>query len=121
MGTAVALNSATVTVVSADLNYKSSDQFTQPKAGNRFVAVEVLYGNTGTEKVSYSPLDWKLSDSSGFSYDYSYSGKGPELHSGDLNAGEKARGFITYEVPQAATGLVLKLALGDDTLTVPLD
>ena len=120
VGTAAALNSATVTVVSTDLDYKSSDQFTQPKAGNRFVTVEILYENTGTEKVSYNPLDWKLSDASGFSYDYSYSGKGPELHSGDLSPGEKARGFITYEVPQAATGLVLELALGDDTLTVPL-
>ena len=120
VGTAVALNSATVTVVSADLNYRSADEFTQPKAGNRFVAVEILYENTGTEKVSYGPFDWKLTDSSGFSYDHGYSGKGPELHSGDLGPGEKARGFITYEVPQAAAGLVLKLTLGDDTLSVSL-
>jgi hypothetical protein len=120
VGTPVALNSATVTVVSADLDYKSSNEFTQPKAGNRFIAVEILYENTGAEKVSYNPFDWKLSDSSGFSYDHGYSGKGPELHSGDLAVGDKARGFITYEVPQTAAGLTLKLALGDDTLTVPL-
>lgn len=120
VGTAVALNSATVTVVSVDLDYKSSDQFTQPKAGNRFVAVEILYENTGADKVSYNPFDWKLSDSSGFSYEHGYSGKGPELNSGDLAAGEKARGFITYEVPQGATGLSLKLSLGDDSLTVAL-
>jgi len=120
VGAPVQLNSATVTVMSADLKYTSSDEFVQPKAGNRFVAVEVLYENTGTDKVSYSPFDWKLTDSSGFNYDRSYSGKSPELASGDLSVGEKARGFITYEVPQSAGGLQLKLTLADDSLTVPL-
>jgi len=120
VGKPVTLNLARITVVSADLDYKSPDEFTQPKAGNRFVAAEVLYENTGEDKLSYNPFDWKLSDSSGFSYDQGYSGKGPELHSGDLAPGEKARGFITYEVPRTATGIRLKATIGDDSLTVPL-
>jgi hypothetical protein len=121
VGEAVALNGATVTVVSADLNFNNTNEFLQPKAGNRLVAVEILYENTGTETVSYNPLDWKLTDSSGFNYDHSYSGKGPELSSGDLGPSEKARGFITYEVPKTSTGLSLKLTLGDDTMMVSLD
>jgi Domain of unknown function (DUF4352) len=120
VGEAVPLNAATVTVVSADLNFKGQNEFLQPKAGNRFVAVEILYENTGTEKVSYNPFDWKLTDSSGFNYEHGYSGKGPELNSGDLSPGEKARGFITYEVPTSSSGLMLKLTLGDDSMTVPL-
>lgn len=121
VGVPVPLTAATITVVSADPNYKDPNEFSQPKAGNRFVAVEVLYENGGTETVSYNPFDWKLTDSAGFSYQQNYSGKEPALHSGDLAAGEKARGFITYEVPQSASGLALKLTLGDDTMTVPLD
>ena len=120
VGETVALNQAAVTVVSANLNFNSADQYNRPTAGNRFVVVEVLYENTGTDKLAYNPFDWKLTDSSGFSYDHGYAGKGPELHSGDLAPGEKARGFITYEVPTSAAGLTLKLTLGDDTLTVSL-
>jgi hypothetical protein len=47
--------------------------------------------------------------------------KVPALSSGDLGPGEKARGFITYEVPKTSTGLSLKLTLGDDTMMVSLD
>ncbi len=112
---------ATVTVVTANLDFHSGNAYEQPKADNRFVTVEILYENTGTEKLSYNPFDWKLTDSAGFNYDHGYSGKGPELHSGDLAPGEKARGFITYEVPKTSTGLTLKLTLGDDSMTIPLD
>lgn len=120
LGVPVPLSAATVTVMSTDSNYKSSNEFLQPSPGNRFVAVEVLYENTGTDKLTVSPSDWKLTDSSGFNYQQNYSGKSPELNSGDLVPGDKARGFITYEVPQSAGGLTLKLSLGDDTLTFSL-
>ncbi len=121
VGGAMQLSNATVTVVSVDLNFVSGNEFAQPKAGNRFIAVEILYENTGSDKISYNPFDWKLSDSSGFSYDQSFvGGKEPSLHSGDLQIGEKARGFVTFEVPQSASGLVLKSSLGDDTMNVPI-
>jgi len=120
VGEPVPLNQATVTVVSANLDFKSANDYTRPTAGNRFVVVEILYENTGTEKLAFNPFDWKLTDSSGFSYEHGYSGKGPDLNSGDLAPGEKARGFITYEVSTSATGLTLKLTLGDDMMTVPL-
>jgi hypothetical protein len=121
VGNAMQLTGGTVTIVSVDLNFVSTNEFAQPKAGNRFVVVEVLYENSGSDKITYNPFDWKLSDTSGFSYDQSYvGGREPSLHSGDLQPGEKARGFITFEVPQSAGGLVLKSSLGDDTMNVPL-
>jgi Domain of unknown function (DUF4352) len=119
-GQASQLNGVTVTVVSADLNARSTNQFIQPKAGNRFVVVQVLYENSGSDKVSYNPFDWTLSDSSGFSYTETYSGVDQALHSGDLDTGEKARGYISYEVPQSATGLSLKYKHDDDSATVTL-
>jgi hypothetical protein len=120
VGHSAQLTGVTVTVVSADLNATSSNEFIQPKPGNRFVAIEVLYENTGGGKVSYGTYDWKLVDGSGFSYSQSYTGKDPALQSGDLQAGEKARGFITYEVPQTAAGLVARGTFGSDRLSVAL-
>jgi len=120
VGDAERLNGLTVTVVTADLNVKSTNRFLAPKAGDRWVVVQVLYENTGTDKISYNQFDWKLTDAAGFSYDTTYTDIGPELHSGDLAAGEKARGYISYEVPQSAAGLTLKFQHDDDTAAVPL-
>jgi len=120
VGVAMALNGVSVTVVTADLNAKSGNDFITPKAGNRFVAVQVLYEDTGTDPYDYNPFDWKLTDSAGFSYDSAFTEIGPQLNSGTIQPGEKARGFITYEVPVSATGLQLRLTSGGDTGTVPL-
>jgi hypothetical protein len=120
VGTALALNGVTVTVVTADLNAKSGNQYITPKSGNRYVAVQVLYENTGSDPYHYNPFDWKLTDSAGFSYDTTFAEIGPELHSGTIQAGERARGYMTYEVPTSATGLKLKLTSGDDTASVDL-
>jgi hypothetical protein len=116
----MALNGVTVTVVTADLNAKSGNDFITPKAGNRFVTVQVIYENTGTDPYNYNPFDWKLTDSAGFSYDSTFGGVGPELHSGTIQPSEKARGYITYEVPTSAPGLQLRLTSGGDTGTVAL-
>jgi hypothetical protein len=120
VGQPLHLNGVDVTVVSVDPNAKSGSKYIQPKPGNRYVAVQILYESTGADSYNYNPFDWKLSDSAGFSYDSAYAMIGPELHSGTLNAGEKARGFITYDVPTSANGLTLKLKSGDDGATVSL-
>jgi len=120
VGDRLSLTGVAVTVVSADLNAKPGNPYIRPKTANRFVAVQVLYENTGTDAVNYNPFDWSLRDASGFSYDQTFAGIGPELHSGTLNPGDKARGFIAYEVPTSATGLMLKLKQGDDSATVML-
>jgi hypothetical protein len=114
------LTGVTVTVVQSDLNRQPSNSYLLPKAGNRFIVAEVLYESTGTDKVSYNPYDWKLSDSNGYDYDQTYTGIGPELHSGELAPGGKARGFIGYEVPKQANGFTLKAKVGDDSVAVTL-
>jgi len=120
VGSPLELNGVTVTVVSADLNANSGNEFITPKSGNRFVAVQVLYENTGSDPYDYNPFDWKLTDEAGFSYETTYAGIGPELHSGTIQAGERARGFMTFEVPTSATSLKLKLTSGDDSASVAL-
>src|SRR5439155_9129692 len=68
IGSPIVLNGVTVTVVSVDLNAKSGNEFITPKAGSRFVVVQVLYENTGSDPYDYNPFDWKLTDSAGVSY-----------------------------------------------------
>src|SRR5258708_7724632 len=66
VGNSIALNGVTVTVVTADLNAKPGNAYTTPKSGDRFVTVQVLYENTGSDPYDYNPFDWKLTDSAGF-------------------------------------------------------
>jgi hypothetical protein len=120
VGDALQLNGLTVTIVTADVNAKPANQFITPKAGDRFVVVQVLYENTGSDAVSYSPFDWKLIDSSGFTYTDAFSGIDQQLNSGNLPSGGRVRGYVSYEVPQSAGGLNLKLQHGDDTATIAI-
>ena len=115
------LNGVDLTVASANLDAKSPNEFDVPKAGNRFVSIEVLYLRTGSDPVNYNPFDWKIADSQGFNYDSTFGGLEPALHSGTLSsAGEKVRGFVTFEVPAAAIGLMTKTTIGDDSAQVAL-
>ena len=120
VGQVLHLNGVDVTVVSVDPNYKAANQFITPKPGNRFVVVEVLYQGTGSERIAYNEFDWSMSDGQGFSYQPSFADKEPQLHSGQLDPGGKARGFITFEISTTAQGLVVKAKIGDDSASVPL-
>jgi hypothetical protein len=120
VGDRLALNGVALTVASFKPNFTNPNEFITPSSGKKFVVIEVLYENTGSDKVSYNPYDWKVSDASGFKYDESFTGEEPALHSGDLNRGEKVRGFITFEVPTNGTGLTVKVSVGDDTASFTL-
>ena len=122
VGDVVHLTGVDLTVVSANLDAKSPNEFITPKPGNRFVTIEVLYMLTGPDKVDYNSYSWKLSDSQGFSYDSTYGIADPALSSGSLsNPGDKARGFVAFEAPTAATGLFVKVSIGDDSAQVSLN
>lgn len=87
--------------------FTSTNQFVKPAAGNKFVAVELQVKNTGTKSAALSSLlQFKLRDSSNAQYDVAFTiGKDPKFPEGELSAGTTNRGFVTFEVPQAATGL----------------
>lgn len=120
VGQPVKLTLGTITVSQVDKSFTPDNQFETPKAGNSFVAVEILYQATGTDKLSYSPSDWKIKDGSGAEFTSAYVSKTPELQSGDLNPGEKVRGWEVFEVPTGDPGLTINGKIGDDTITVTL-
>lgn len=114
------LNGVDVTVVSVDAHYAAANPFMTPKPGNRYIVLEILYQSTGSDALQYNEYDWTVSDSQGFSYRPTVADKEPQLNSGQLDPGGKARGFVTYEVPTAAQGLVAKAKIGDDSASVPI-
>lgn len=90
-----------VTIVRIDDNAKSTNQFSQPKAGNRFVAIEVLVENAGNTEIS--PGEWKLHTTSGNEYDRAFvASVGQELSSSSLTSGAKTQGTIVFEIPTDA-------------------
>lgn len=86
----------------------STDEFSKPAAGNRFVAVQFVIKNTGTVAYEDSPSNGaKVSDAEGQQFDATIivqrSSAGPGLPAQvKLAPGGTAKGFLVFEVPKAA-------------------
>lgn len=105
VGDRVEKSGVALTVSSIAFVNKSS--FATAKEGNVFLVAEVLIENTATDKAPYNPLYFKVKDAEGFEYTSTLIAPDPTLKSGELAAGEKARGNVAFEVPVAAKDLVL--------------
>lgn len=82
-------------------------EYLKPEAGNTYLIVEVVIENLSKEKAPYNPLYFKVKDAEGFEHNASFIGVEPVLKSGELRAGGKSRGFVTFEVPKTSKGFVL--------------
>ncbi len=90
--------------------YTDYNEYFGPDEGFKFVSVLVEY-EALVDGVSYNPLYWKLVDSESYGYDYYFIGKEPALDSSNaLMAGRKAKGWLTFQVPEAETTFYLVLS-----------
>jgi hypothetical protein len=90
--------------------YTDYNEYFGPDEGFKFVSVLVEY-EALVDGVSYNPLYWKLVDSESYGYDYYFMGKEPILDSSNaLKAGRKAKGWLTFQVPEAETTFYLVLS-----------
>lgn len=84
---------------------------TKAKKGNIFLGAEVLIESTAADTFLASPAQAKIVDSQGIATNYHYLYKStcePRLDSAtQLQKGEKATGWITFEIPKDANGLKL--------------
>jgi uncharacterized membrane protein YcgQ (UPF0703/DUF1980 family) len=81
-------------------DYTSTDTYTQPASGNKFVSEFIQINNQSNIQVYYSPSYFELVDSNGGKYDRTYSSQPkPIFSSGTLNPGGNVSGNIVYEVP----------------------
>lgn len=83
----------------------STNQFSQPKAGMRWIGFEVIHENIGTREIG--SLDWKLRDTMDNEHDQDIVGPVVDLPDldpvyTDLTPGGKKQGWIYFQVPEGA-------------------
>jgi len=85
---------------------KGADEYTTPDSGKRFVAVQVRIVNTGKGVYDDSPSNGiQVADTKGqrFDSDFNEVSAGPSMAPEvKLRPGDKALGYITFQVPKAS-------------------
>lgn len=92
-------------------------------AGYKAVAVEITVGNVSGESLSANALYTVLVDDQGYVYAPDLGGRDGQLDTLDLAPGEKAKGWVTFTIPEGATPTTVKYLVevfSDKYLTVGL-
>lgn len=93
-----------VTILQVVDNVPSTNQFIQPAAGKKWIGLEVEVENVGTAQVT--SLDWTLRDTTDQEHERTpwtgAEGSAIDIVYHDLTPGGKKRGWIYFEVDQAA-------------------
>jgi hypothetical protein len=96
-----------LTLLKADWRPDISDSFYQPGAGQKYVSFLVRY-KALEDGADYNITFWDALDTSGKRYEAEVLGQiEPDLAVGDLAAGKKMQGWVTYEVPNDVNALQL--------------
>jgi hypothetical protein len=82
-------------------------EFVEPNSGSVYLVIEVVIENASRDETPYNPLYFKAKDSDGFEYNTAAFAPDPGLKSGSLARGDRARGFVAFEVRDTARGLVV--------------
>ena len=93
-----------------EVSFPAGDDFTQPDAGNKFIAVDLsITNNTNESQAISSLLQMNLKDGTGQLYDVdliSQVASGGTSPDGELAPGETLRGQVAYQIPVDAQDLV---------------
>jgi hypothetical protein len=76
-------------------------------ATHTYLVFDVTILNTGTEKLSYNPVGFTGKDLDGYEYDSDFTAVDKALQSGELAAGDKARGKVVFLLPTALKQLTV--------------
>ncbi|MDB5166972.1 MAG: hypothetical protein JWN26_117 [Candidatus Saccharibacteria bacterium] len=95
-----------IKVNSVNTNYQSTDSYSQPDTGEKYVLVNVTVSNPGPDSVSVSDYDLKLS-ADGVANTSAYLSVDSPFTGGSIAKGASASGNIVYTVKTTAS--VLKL------------
>ncbi len=107
-----------LTLLKADWKPDISDSFYQPGEGQKYVSFLVRY-EALEDGAEYNIIFWDAIDKSGDRYEAEVLGQiEPDLTVGQLAAGKKVQGWVTYEVPQDVNQLqVIESQVLQDDLT----
>lgn len=74
----------------------------QAESGKKLVAVELVVGNISGPTVTVNPLNATLLDADGFTYRPVLGGRDGQIELVDLGPGERVRGWISFDIPNAS-------------------
>jgi len=80
-------------------------------AGEKLIAVQVIISNLSGDMLSVNPLSATLVDTEGFTYQTELGGVDDQIPTLDLNAGERVKGAIAFEIPDNASPASIKYAI----------
>jgi hypothetical protein len=107
VGDTLARDDLEVTLLKADWKPDISDSFYKPGKGQKYVSFLVRY-EALEDGADYNITFWDALDRSGKRYEAQVLGQiEPDLTTGDLAAGKKVQGWVTYEVPSDVIELQL--------------
>jgi hypothetical protein len=99
-----------VTVNEVQDPYESTNEFEEPDAGERFVAVELTVANTSDESQIMSTLaSMEMTDSDSRRWEVAFAGFDLPQIEGDVPANETRRGWVVFGVSDEASGLTLRV------------
>lgn len=81
-----------------------------PKRGHAKIALEVVIEGTSRREVPSNPFYASLRDASGAEHPSTLAGCEPALPTVRVTQGEKARGLVTFEIPESMHKLELRYA-----------
>jgi len=90
-----------VEITITDISYSDGGQYDSAGQGNEYMEVFVQYKNTGTDKISYNPYDFKIQNSNGqlTSPSLVFFDTDKQLSSGELLPEGIVSGAVVFEVP----------------------
>lgn len=84
-------------------------QFAKIDQGNKAVLVEVIMGNDGDTPITASSFDGTLVDDGGFAAKSALFGSDFSLPTVTLNKGERVRGEVAFQVPEASKPAMFRM------------
>lgn len=84
----------------------------QPSIGQRLVAVDVVVGNVSSDRLIVYPLNAVMIDQQGFTYQPELAGRDGQIAIVGAFPGERVRGWIAFEIPEAALVSSLRFTPG---------
>lgn len=102
-----------VEVLSLKTSARATEEYGDRPKG-LFVGLMVRY-TCLSGSCDYNPYDFTMRSDDGEEFDTAYSSFEPNLESGELRSGAKARGYVTYELKPGAYDLEFRTnSLSDD-------
>lgn len=104
--TGQAVECGNLSITAASWKSSPGDEFSTPETGNQFIIVDLDIVNNGSESEDLSTmLEMSIKTVAGYSYNQAAYFPEPSYPDGTIQAGDRARGCVAFEVPTQTTDM----------------